>query len=119
MSRTWIYHKTESPKIVDESEAEKYYSKGWADTPAKFINLKDIGVDPDDPVKVQQFGEAVEGVKKALNYQLMTNAELRAYAKKEFDVELGNKLNKDTLIEEIEALNVLKGTSGDDSPESN
>lgn len=34
---TWVYHKTESPKLVMSAEAEELYKDGWADTPAKFI----------------------------------------------------------------------------------
>lgn len=37
---TYIYHKTESPKVVSADDAHKHYASGWSDTPATFLNTK-------------------------------------------------------------------------------
>ncbi len=112
-SRTWIYHKTEEPRIVYEHQAQEYYDKGWADSPARFLKLKDHGIDPTDPIQVQQIGEAIEGVKDAvngaLNFEDMTKRELVTYAKKHFDVTLKQSDSKVSLIKEIDTLFEVSG----------
>lgn len=111
--KTWIYHKTEAPKIVYEHEAQKYYDKGWADSPAKFLKLEEQGIDPDDPIQVQQIGEAIEGVKKSLNGALnlddMTKKELVNYAEEHYGAALDRKDYKSTLIKEVQTLIGLSG----------
>ncbi len=105
--KTYIYHATEEPKVVFEDEAQVYYDAGWADTPAKFIKL------PDDPIEVQQLGEAIEGVKDsvngALNLENMSKRELIAYGKKHFGAQLNKKDYKSTLIKTLKGLIGLKG----------
>ena len=66
MSRCWVYHPTEAPKIVDESEAEAYYEKGWSDTPATFLDLSGV-VDLEDDVQVQVTGQVMEEMKDRAN----------------------------------------------------
>ncbi len=87
--RTWVYHATEKPKIVNREMAETLYDQGWADTPAVFIKTTDFGIDPDDEVNVQALGATVEAVKDRLNDELnfdsMTNKEIDAYAEKHHD----------------------------------
>lgn len=112
-SRTWIYHKTEEPKIVYQHQAQEYYDKGWADSPAKFAKLKDVGIDENDPIQVQQFGESVVGVKDAvngaLNLEEMTKRQLVDYAKKHFNTDLDKRDNKSTLLKTIRGLVGLTG----------
>ena len=119
-SRTWIYHETEEPKIVYEHQAEEYYAKGWADTPAKFLKLKDHGIDPDDPIQVQQVGEAIEGVKEAangaLNLEDMSKRQLVDFAKKHFNVTLNKRDYKNSIIKEVKT---LIGLNDDHSTTSN
>lgn len=107
-SKTWIYHKTEEPKIVYQHQAQEYFDVGWADSPAKFAKLKDVGIDENDPIQVQQFGESVAGVKEATNGALnlddMTKRELVAYAKKHFSTVLDKKDRKNDLVKTIRTL---------------
>lgn len=112
-SRTWIYHKTEEPKIVYQHQAQDYFDKGWADSPARFVKLKDVGIDETDPIQVQQFGESMEGVKNAVNDALnlddMTKRELVNYAKEHFDTDLDKRDYKSTLIKTVRGLIGLSG----------
>lgn len=107
-SRTWIYHKTEKPKIVYQHQTQEYFDAGWADSPAKFAKLKDVGIDETDPIQVQQFGESVAGVKEAtngaLNLEDMTKRELVVYAKKHFDTSLDKRDRKNDLVKTIQTL---------------
>lgn len=34
---TYLYHRTESPIVVDWHEVEQYLKQGWSDTPATFL----------------------------------------------------------------------------------
>ena len=111
MSRCWIYHETEEPKIVDSGETQSFYDDGWADSPAQFTKTTDFGIDADDPIAVQNLGDTVEGVVEQLNGQLnlgeMKDKDLKAYALKHFDKEI--KGRGENLIAQIEAL--IDGTS--------
>jgi hypothetical protein len=108
MGRTWIYHETEEPMIVEREEFESYEKKGWKDSPAYFIKLPDVGVDPDDAMKVQEFGEAVEGVVNsingALNIENMDKDELEDYAREHFGTELDKRQRLKTLRKQVQAL---------------
>jgi len=92
MSKQWAYHKSEAPKIIDSDEWETYLDAGWADTPAAFINLNDMGVDPDDPVAVQKLGEAIETIKDEVNtianvdIDKMTRKHLIEWAQENVDI---------------------------------
>ena len=76
--KQWIYHETNKPKIINSSEYEDQRALGWADSPAEFIKLEDVGIDKvkteagdkDETAKAQQALEAVEGVVQSLNNQL-------------------------------------------------
>jgi hypothetical protein len=84
MSKCWIYHETEDPKIVDAEEAESYYKEGWADSPAKWLNLSDC-LDMENETEVQIVGEVMQetadrandllNVKKAQRKDLLVMAE--------------------------------------------
>jgi hypothetical protein len=106
--RTWIYHETEEPKIIDSDDFEKYQKEGWEDTPAKFIKLDDFGVDPDDHIAVQQLGDAVEGVSKSLNGALniykMDKDELEDYAREHYGTELDKRQKLKTLRKQVQVL---------------
>jgi len=106
--RTWIYHETEEPKIIDSDDFEQYEKNGWADTPAKFIKLDDFGVDPDDHISVQQLGDAVEGVAKSLNGALniwkMDKDELEEYAREHYGTELDKRQKLKTLRKQVQVL---------------
>lgn len=106
--KRWIYSATEEPKIIDNKEYDKYEKEGWLDTPASFIKLTDVGVDPDDSFAVQTFGESVEGVVESLNGQLnlekMTKIKLAEYASDHYGCELDLKLKKKVLRGQVEVL---------------
>ena len=108
MGRRWIYHATEEPKIIENEKFEAYEEKGWKDSPAYFIKLPDVGVDPDDHMAVQQFGEAVEGIKDSLNGALNINEmdknDLEEYAREHFGTELDKRQKLKTLRKQVQAL---------------
>ncbi|MCK5602176.1 hypothetical protein KAR91_09915 [Candidatus Pacearchaeota archaeon] len=108
MSKRWIYHKTDEPKIIENEEFESYEKEGWKDSPAHFIKLPDVGVDPDEPMAVQQFGEAVEGVVNSLNGALnideMDKHELEEYAREHFGAELDKRQKLKTLRKQVQTL---------------
>ena len=108
MSRRWIYHETKEAFTIEDEEFESYEKEGWKDSPAYFIKLPDVGVDPDDPMAVQQFGEAVEGVKNSLNGALnvdkMDKFKLEEYAREHFGTELDRRQKIKTLREQVKAL---------------
>lgn len=106
MSKLWLYHKDKEPLIIEEAEQKEYESNGWVDSPAKFIDIKDFGVDPEDPVMVQQLGDTITGLKDmangALNLQAMKDKELKAYALEHFDKVI--KGRRDKLISQVDVL---------------
>ena len=107
MSKCWIYHETEEPKIVEAEEAQSYYDDGWKDSPRYFVKTTDFGIEPDDDFGVQQVGESIEGVKDmlngALNLKEMTGKELLEYAEVNFGKKLKGK-TKALRVAEIEKL---------------
>lgn len=106
--KTWIYHETEEPKIINSDEFESYQKEGWADTPAAFVNIEEAGIDVDDPGKVQQFGEAIEGVKDSLNGALnvdnMEKDELIAYASEHYGEKISNRKGIKRVLREVKEL---------------
>ena len=108
MSKKWIYHETENPFIIESEEFESYEKDGWRDSPAHFIKLTDHGIDSDDHMAVQQFGEAVEGVvdslNGALNVDKMDKLELEEYAREHFGTELDRRQKIKTLRKQVHAL---------------
>ena len=106
--KKWVYHKTETPKIINSDKYEEYEKEGWADSPAKFAKIKDFGVDESDPAAVQVLGEALEGVGDRLNGELnidvMKKKELEEYARKHFNVELDCRRNLKVLRAEVKEL---------------
>lgn len=107
--KTWIYHKTEEPKVINSDEFEGYKAEGWADTPAGFIHIvNDFGIDKDDALAVQQLGETIQGVvdsnNGALNLETMTKKELEAYGRKHLDIELDCRKSKGFLVKQIKSL---------------
>lgn len=111
--KTWIYHATEEPKVIDQAEYESYKKDGWLDSPAPFLTYEQIGLDSEkikaeddhELVKATQAFAAVEGVKECLNGELnldeMSKAELEEYARKHLDMELDKRRSKARLCTEI------------------
>tara|TARA_R110000782_G_scaffold44726_2_gene99816 strand:+ start:1888 stop:2256 length:369 start_codon:yes stop_codon:yes gene_type:complete len=114
--KTWIYHATKSPKIINISEYEQMSAEGWADSPAKFLKLETIGIsqekitngDVEEAAKAQQALDAVEGVKDymngSLNLNKMNKQELEDYAKHHFGVNLDRRLKPSKMITQIKDL---------------
>ena len=114
--RTWIYHETEEAKIINSNEREEYFSEGWADSPARFINLEDMGIDNDkiqdgdehETAKAQQALQAVDGVVDYLNGELnldeLTEEQLEKYLLKHFGEEADKRSTAKTLRVKIRAL---------------
>ncbi len=93
--KRWIYHATKSPKIINSEQFEEFEALGWADSPAKFAQIADFGVDADNAEQVQILGEAIEGVKDAangaLNIDVMSKKQLEDYARKNFNVDIDRR----------------------------
>ena len=114
--KRWVYHKTKNPKIINNSEFEQMQAEGWADSPAKFIELETLGIsqekinsgDEEEAAKAQQALDAVEGVKEsmngALNLNKMSKQQLEDYAKEHFGVDLDRRLKPNKMVKQIEAL---------------
>jgi len=101
MFRMWVYHETKEPMIINSDELEVYLNKGWAETPAQFIKLEDLGLnkdkieEPEEQAKAQQAYDAVDGVARsinnALNIDVMGKDELKDYISTHFNKELKSK----------------------------
>ena len=106
--RTWIYHETEEPKIIDSDNYELFHKEGWRDSPAPFIKVADFDVDPDDTAAVQQLGDTVQGVANSLNDGLnigkMDITQLVEYASEHYGVELDDLKGVRQLRKEVKAL---------------
>jgi len=104
--RCYVYKKGEEPRMVYVEQAADFYNEGWADSPAKFFDMKEHGMDPENEIEVQTVGEALEGVKEmangALNLKRMTKIELQEYAEKHFDMNLDDGMLKAEMITVIE-----------------
>lgn len=59
MSQVWVYHETEEPKIVDSKEAQALYEDGWADSPAKWLDLSEQ-IDMTNRTEIQMVGEVIQ-----------------------------------------------------------
>ena len=114
--KRWIYSETKSPRIINDSEFEKFEALGWADSPAKFLKLETVGIDQEkiesgdteEAGKAQQVFDTVEGVKESLNGALnlneMSKQELEDYAKEHFGVDLDRRIKPDKMVKKIRAL---------------
>ena len=114
--KRWIYSETKDPRIINDSEFEKFEALGWADSPAKFLKLAVVGIDQEkidsgdaeEAGKAQQVFDTVEGVKESLNGALnlneMSKQELEDYAKEHFGVDLDRRTKPDKMVLKIRAL---------------
>ena len=104
----WIYHKSETPKTIQSDEQEAYKAKGWSDTPATFLDVKDFGVNPDDSLAVHTLGENIEAVKNAangaINIDIMDKKQLEKYADINFNVNLDRRKGVKTLRKQVNEL---------------
>ena len=114
--KRWIYSETKEPRIIDDSEFDKFEALGWADSPARFLKLETIGIsqakiddgDTEEYSKAQEILDVVEGVTDSLNGALnldsMNKQELEDYAKEHFGVDLDRRFKPDKMIKKIRAL---------------
>lgn len=90
--KRWVYHQTEEPKVILNSQFSDYEDDGWADSPAKFHKIETFGVDAEDPQAVQALGDSIKGVKDRINGELnigkMDKEELYQHALEHHDVTL-------------------------------
>jgi hypothetical protein len=105
MSKCWIYHATEEPRIIDADDKEQYYLNGWADSPAKFVKTTDFGIDPNDAAGVQLLGETMAGIDDRLNGELnldeMDRTELEEYALRHLDMTFHGRTKPPTMRKKI------------------
>ena len=114
--KRWVYHATKKPKIINGCDFEQMESEGWADSPAKFLKLEDLGIDKakidagdaEEEGKAQQALDMVDGVKeslnKALNIDKMSKNELQDYAIEHYGVDLDKSKSVKVLRKEVKAL---------------
>lgn len=107
MSKCWIYHETKEPQIVDASEAKDYYKKGWADSPAQWLDLSEQ-IDMTNEIEVQMVGEVLNETKERANDLLAADTArskgLSALALK-YEVKTKGLSTKDLRTSVIEAIN--------------
>ena len=105
--RTWIYHATEEPKIIDSDDFESHKEDGWCDSPAFFLKPEDFGIDKDDEVANQNVADTIEGVKDsmngALNLKNMKRYELDEYALEHFGIEPNPSKKHKQVLREVRA----------------
>jgi hypothetical protein len=111
--KSWIYHKTEQPKIIEESDYPEYEKDGWRDSPASFLLQSDFGIDREkmidgdvqESMKAQQVYDAINGVRDycndVINLDFFTKKRLAEFAKKHLQTELNLNATKPTLLEKI------------------
>lgn len=113
MSRSWIYHATEEPKIINDEDLPRYLQEGWAESPAAFFDMRDHGLNPEDKMLVQATGEALRNVAKEVNELLnlgdLSKDELIDFAERHYDVSLDKRLGKEKMIEKIKKLAEMSG----------
>jgi hypothetical protein len=107
MDRVWIYHKTEEPRVVTVTEAREYYNKGWADTPAAFLE-KDSEKGTEKPALTPEVEATIDVVRAAINGALnldnMTKAQLIDYGKgPPWCMDFGPDMLKAEILEKIKA----------------
>lgn len=104
----WIYNENKEPIIIDEEDFTAYESNGWVDSPIKFINITDAGIDVDDQMAVEAFGLSITGVKNSMNDALniddMTKDDLVEYASTHHGCELEPHRRESTLRNQAYAL---------------
>lgn len=104
--KTWIYHETEQPKIINSDQLTIFLGDGWEESPIKFVKTTDFGVEPDNKEGVQALGESIQGIKSALNDQLNIEAmqpkELKEFALIHHGLEI--KGNREKLLKQVRAL---------------
>ena len=95
MAESWVFHKTEKAKIIDDCELENYLSAGWAETPAAFHEENKPGKKTEvSRVSIEDLS-LIEGLSKA---------NLRTFAEKRFKAYFEERLNKVELMDEIKKL---------------
>ena len=113
-ARTWVYHKTEQPKIVYEEDAQIWYDQGWEDSPAKFLDIDKMADDltPGEPeeAKVEArlaLKNTIDGIDAALegelNLEIMTKGQLVQYGNQHLGLRLSFGQTKKKMIERIRA----------------
>lgn len=90
--KTWIYSKTEEPKVILFSEFDKYKEDGWADSPAAFLDLTIMDINVDNQAEVQSLGEMTVFMGDMhnwiLNIDTKTVKEIKAFALEHFDFKM-------------------------------
>ena len=113
MLKTWIYHESQKPIVIDLSVYEDYKDKGWKDSPASFLKFEDVGIDEiklkegddQEEMKAQQTNDEVVRITAYLNCVInldtMKKQELCEFAEKHLDKKLNQRMLKVKLIDKI------------------
>lgn len=95
MSKSWIYHKTDAPKIVDDCELAEYLEDGWAETPAAFIEENKMKESiSSDLLNTVEFSQEL--------FEDLTREELTLFAQTRFGKSLGARTAKADMLNMIE-----------------
>ena len=101
--RTWIYHESKHPRVINIEDLEAY-EDGWTLDP--IVNKKDFGIEPEDVQGIQVLGHTLKGITEclngALNLREMKPGQLKEFAQKHYGKSIKGK--KPTLIVQIENL---------------
>ena len=101
--RTWIYHESKHPRVINAEDLD-CYEDGWAIDP--IVKTTDFGIEPDDSAGVQALGQTLKGVTEALNGALnlreMKPGQLKEFAQKHYGKSIKGK--KPILIAQIEGM---------------
>ncbi len=101
--RTWIYHESKHPRIINIEDLEAY-EEGWVVDP--IVNTRDFGIEPEDVMGVQVLGHTLKGIAECLNGALnlrgMKVGQLKEFARKHFAKSITGK--KPLLIAQIEGM---------------
>ena len=114
----YVYKDGKEPEIIDVSNKEDWFKKGWFDTPAKVKGVLDgFNVEPGDEMAVQLVGETIEGVKNYLNgylnLDIMQKKDLLEFGGKHLGTEFNKRATK------VFILGKIRGLINDNSTEDN
>lgn len=109
----WVYHPTESPKVIQPEELESYLMEGWDESPAPFICYSDLGLDEqkiraDDTMEKMKAEQALltitalrDYLNDVINLDVMRKSELQEFAANHFDMKLKRQQTLKQMREKI------------------
>lgn len=90
----YVYHASEPPKIINQSELADYIAEGWDDNPSPFVKYEEVGLDRqkitdgdiEEKMKAEQVLVTIAEIAKfcndCINLDYMRRSELEEFAEK-------------------------------------